>query len=251
MPIVRIETPEGVVIRRSIAGVGKRVAAAALDLAIFFILAVIALIVLGVFSLVDPTGSTSLLIGVLFGGVFLLLVGYLSIAPIAGRGRTLGKRWLKLRVVSADGFPATPTQHLLRSALWLVEFLVPPGGLLGIVSMTLSAQRQRLGDRVAGTIVLDEREEPLDREPFGGVAWSSWSGRTLALSPALAARFDAQEFELLRDFVVRRAAAMQVPEQLVAQMAERFAMKLGVVQTGEPQALLVELYLFLREMRRS
>jgi uncharacterized RDD family membrane protein YckC len=71
-------------------------------------------------------------------------------------GRTPGKRLTGLRVVSEDGRQLGWSASLLRNLMRMVDSL-PAGYLLGVVSMIASPRVQRLGDLVAGTIVIRER----------------------------------------------------------------------------------------------
>lgn len=70
-------------------------------------------------------------------------------------GQTLGKRRYGIRVVAADGGPAGPRAIAIRSVLRLVDSM-PVSYLSGLLSMvrTGPTRRQRIGDIVAGTIVV-------------------------------------------------------------------------------------------------
>jgi uncharacterized RDD family membrane protein YckC len=71
-------------------------------------------------------------------------------------GRTPGKRLTQLRVVTESGGMLDWRASLLRNLLRAVDTL-PAGYIVGVVSMTLSRRVQRLGDLVAGTLVIRER----------------------------------------------------------------------------------------------
>lgn len=73
------------------------------------------------------------------------------------RGRTPGKMFTRLRVVSVEGRVVGWRQSLLRNLLRMVDSL-PAGYLVGIVAMVASPRVQRLGDLVAGTVVIRERQ---------------------------------------------------------------------------------------------
>ena len=70
-------------------------------------------------------------------------------------GQTLGKRNSKVRVVDADGGAATPKAILIRNLLRPID-AIPIFYASGIISMALTGpdKRQRIGDRVAGTVVV-------------------------------------------------------------------------------------------------
>jgi uncharacterized RDD family membrane protein YckC len=90
--------------------------------------------------------------------VFLAYFGY----PIAfetawrGGGRTPGKALMGLRVVTVEGAPVRFRHAAIRAALGLVDFVVT-FGLGAVLASMLSRRNQRLGDMVAGTVVIRER----------------------------------------------------------------------------------------------
>ncbi|MEK6230069.1 MAG: RDD family protein, partial [Actinomycetota bacterium] len=76
---------------------------------------------------------------------------YYCFALESSGGQTLGKRVMKLRVVSADGSPATNTQIAKRTIVRIVEW-----NIIGLIVMVVSGERrQRLGDMLADTVVTD------------------------------------------------------------------------------------------------
>lgn len=94
-------------------------------------------------------------------GLLLLLfcaLGVPILLETLWHGRTLGKAAVGLRVVRDDGGPAPFTSIVIRELVGLV--LEKPGISLGIVGMTtmVSSERaKRLGDMLAGTLVVTER----------------------------------------------------------------------------------------------
>lgn len=80
---------------------------------------------------------------------------YWAVLPARRGGRTLGMRWLRLRVRALDGGEVSLAVMTLR---WL--FLAVDGLLLGVVggaAILLTDRAQRLGDVVGGTVVVHER----------------------------------------------------------------------------------------------
>jgi len=112
----------------------------------------------------DEDDGNVLLRGVaLTVGIWLMLdlfvtTTYFLIFETLFRGRTPGKRLTHLRVVSEGGSVLDWRQSLLRNLLRMVDSL-PAGYLVGVVAMLISPRVQRLGDLVAGTIVIRERED--------------------------------------------------------------------------------------------
>lgn len=76
------------------------------------------------------------------------------------RGQTPGKRILELRVVARDGAAASAGQIVLRNALRVVDFL-PFAYALAVAAIFASKQEQRLGDLVAGTLLVREDADGL------------------------------------------------------------------------------------------
>jgi uncharacterized RDD family membrane protein YckC len=140
-------TPEAVVLDLPIASAGLRVIARAIDLFISVIAAF--LILVGVSAIGNET--IAIIVEVITG--FVIVVGYPVLMEAFWGGRTLGKAMMKLRVVRADGAPIALTQATARGALGLVDVWFTLG-FLGLVSMVVSKRSQRLGDLVAGTLVL-------------------------------------------------------------------------------------------------
>jgi uncharacterized RDD family membrane protein YckC len=140
-------TPEAVVLDLPIASAGLRVIARAIDLFISVIAAF--LILVGVLAIDNET--IAIIVEVITG--FVIVVGYPVLMEAFWGGRTLGKAMMKLRVVRADGAPIALTQATARGALGLVDVWFTLG-FLGLVSMVVSKRSQRLGDLVAGTLVL-------------------------------------------------------------------------------------------------
>lgn len=88
--------------------------------------------------------------------MFLAVFGYPITFETVWRGRTPGKAWLGLRVVTVEGAPVTFRHAAIRAALGLVDFTFT-FGMAAVISSLVSKRHQRLGDFVAGTVVLRER----------------------------------------------------------------------------------------------
>jgi uncharacterized RDD family membrane protein YckC len=150
---VEVETPELVRFRYRIAGPVRRALAYLLDLLIrVAVLAVLAIIL----SLAGLSGSGSMK-GILLLASFVLEWGYYVLLETTGDGRTPGKRALALRVVKEGGFPIGFLDSVLRNLVRGADFL-PLGYALGLVVMAGDGRFRRLGDRVAGTLVIIDEE---------------------------------------------------------------------------------------------
>jgi len=244
-----VETPEGLTLRQEIAGAGSRCAAALVDVAIW---GLGLLTLLFFFQVVlQGVGNLALLVA---GGSLLSLVGYQVGFALLLDGQTPGKRLMRLQVLGEHGLPATPVQHLLRGLFWPFEALLPVPVPLGLVLMAATPRHQRLGDRVAGTLVV---REPLRRLPGEILSRQTWSGlpsHRLALVPAHAARFDGEDLHYLRELIgrvdVERTQRIRLLRRAAVHYAGRLDLELDpALDPKEARDLLAELYLYLREMR--
>ena len=152
---VTIQTPEGLDLELSLAGVGSRFTAALLDFLIqnaIVIAAVFAFVGIELFA-----GGVRGLGGGIFALVlFFVIFGYDVLFEVFASGRTPGKRATGIRVVQSGGEPVGFLTSAIRNALRLVDFL-PFMYTVGIVSILVTRRNQRLGDLAAGTLIVRER----------------------------------------------------------------------------------------------
>ncbi len=66
-------------------------------------------------------------------------------------GQTPGKRIMQIKVASIDGRPTSFLQFFLRWIFLIVDNLF----LIGLITMSLNDKNQRLGDIIAGTILIN------------------------------------------------------------------------------------------------
>lgn len=173
-------TPEGIPLRIQVAMTGDRILGFFADL--FLIgLATLALVLLLVFG-VGLTGGHSTAFVLL--AVFLLRNFYFMFFELRWRGRTPGKRWARTRVINANGGPLTAEAVFVRNVTRDLEVFFPlaalaepdmlvPGApwwarviatawLLVFLFMPLfNKSRMRVGDMIAGTLVVRDPEPRL------------------------------------------------------------------------------------------
>jgi uncharacterized RDD family membrane protein YckC len=88
----------------------------------------------------------------------LINFGYLIAMETLTRGRTVGMFALGLRVVRGDGGAIRLRQALMRGlAFWGVDFAIWTGFCGGLICAAVNQQLKRLGDLMAGTIVIRTR----------------------------------------------------------------------------------------------
>jgi uncharacterized RDD family membrane protein YckC len=144
-------TPEGVPLHLPAAGPVPRALAWAID----FVIRVAALLLLSIpLAVLGEFGQ-----GLYLALMFLLMWAY-TIVQEACWGRTLGKRMLSLRVVAQDGAPIGWMAAITRNLLRTVDML-PFGYALGLLSSLFDPHGRRLGDLVAGTVVIHDTTRPL------------------------------------------------------------------------------------------
>ena len=153
MSTAPVVTPEAVPLDLEPAGLGSRFLALIVDWAVQG--AVATALVLAVLAAASGDGAGPALALVLLL-LFLVLFGYPAVSETLWRGRTVGKLALGLRVVTVEGGPVRFRHAAIRAALGMVDFYITAGAG-AVMSVLFTVRNQRLGDLVAGTIVLRER----------------------------------------------------------------------------------------------
>ena len=190
-------TPEAVLLELDTAGVGTRAAAAAIDL----LLQGSALMVGFVALLRGARASETAAVTLGAVALFAAFVAYPWLCEWLLRGRTVGKIAMGLRVVTVEGAPVGFTHAAIRSMLGLIDFWLPPGGAAAMLLVLGTARHQRLGDLVAGTVVLAERRTA---ETTMRAVWftvpQGWDDYLRRLDTG---RVRPEQYRLLRAFVLR------------------------------------------------
>ncbi len=220
-----IETPERVPLHFALASIGNRFIACAIDHAIQMVSLIALAIMFAIISDGADLGSRltsapkwvrALLVVI----AFVVDDGYFVIFEWRWSGQTPGKRWLKLRAIREDGRPITFFESFVRNILRVVDIIVPPFYSVGLVSVFATRKDQRVGDIVAGTVVVREREA--EAPSFAEVFTSPIS------DPALRRSFKAvpftanvdllseQEMSVVESFLRRRWELKDYPRQWMA-----------------------------------
>lgn len=148
------QTPESVELAFTLAGVGNRTVALVVDYLLWSIVLIVSLIVFAFLynSLSGLPGVKNWLIALQILLFFVIYVGYFVFFETLWRGQTPGKRYAKIRVIREDGRNAGLPQAILRSLLRVVDELM----FIGLLLILFTKQEKRLGDWVAGTLVIQE-----------------------------------------------------------------------------------------------
>jgi uncharacterized RDD family membrane protein YckC len=250
-----IDTPEQVNLHFPIAGVGSRFIAILLDTLIQT--ATIALIYLLIYlrsawTAIDHTMSGSsetaqkwFLAAMIFAH-FLLFWGYYVLFETYWKGQTPGKRVMKIRVLKDSGRSITLFESMARNLIRIVDSL-PSFYLVGLITMLCNRRNKRLGDFVAGTIVIHEL---MDEQPVLSHASRTFTAPiaeaqpTRSWMPGAQEAWDANQSRLPADAIAKltpadlhtietffsRALDLPVPrrEELSGRLAKQMSEKMSV-----------------------
>jgi uncharacterized RDD family membrane protein YckC len=217
---LNIDTPEQVALEFSLATIGSRFLAVAIDTIIQIACAIALLLVVA--AGIWATGALGLaarpwVLAVLVIGGFVIYYGYFAVFETLWNGQTPGKRVIGLRVIHASGRPISAWEAILRNVVRLVDQM-PAIYAIGIVSVFVTERSQRLGDLAAGTVVVHERlaESLDDVAPQRRAARSAHGARRLA----------PEEISVIELFFSRRGqldgyARMRTAHQIARRVRER------------------------------
>jgi len=169
MSIIQIPTNFNIDIEFEIAEFHKRLLAYLIDLVILI------LYMLGMLYIM--VGSLQIeedYIGMLILVVMVPLLFYSLLTELWMNGQTIGKKILRIRVISLDGGEANLAQYLTRWFLRFYEWgfimffffygslslgfmILFIGGVASVIIISVNAKNQRLGDMAAGTVVVNTR----------------------------------------------------------------------------------------------
>ena len=232
-------TPEGVDLRLKVGSYAERFSALLIDFVILFGgLAVFSLLALGVFWASRATWGAEALGVVWLLGVFVLRNFYFLIFEAGPRAATPGKRAMGLRVAAADGGRLTADMVFARNAMREVEVVLPLtfflargegvdaalislGAIWSLVFVLFplfNRDRRRLGDLVAGTMVVKAPKTLLQPDLADTERTAS---RGVAFTPAQLDAYGIKELHVLEDVI--RAA----DRKSMAEVAARIRIKIG------------------------
>lgn len=183
---------------------------------------------------------------------FLVDWGYMVLLETVWSGQTVGKRAMGLRVIQDTGVRVGVYQSLLRNLVRPVDKL-PIFYLVGGTAALLSGSQQRLGDFLAGTIVVRERRLKIP------AALERPDGDTSLLADAdfreRVARLSADEEAVLFSAALRREElGMEARLNLFATLARRLESELGFTKpahlSDEKLVLLVSAALAARNAQK-
>ena len=241
-----IDTPEQVHLEFVLADIGSRFMAALLDWIIQLLLYV-ALFASAWFALrfspFEMFSQYPVWLAAIFVFIFYCIYwGYYAVFEIFWKGQTPGKRWAGIRVIKDSGRPINAFEAIARNLVRIVDYFPGMYGV-GVVTMLLNSKNRRLGDFVAGTLVVQEasaRESELffNTDTKTDFAFHQAAGLTL------------QEVELMETFLARRLdIPPDVRQQNAARISYRIATRLGIAREARPADNEDFLELMVKEFR--
>ena len=234
--------PEGVPLQLSIAAVATRAGAQIIDflLTTFAVLALV-IVLFQIGSLMDEAGGA--IASLLF---FLIRVPYHVALELAWNGQTLGKRMLKIKVVSHEGGPLTTHALVLRNVMKEAEiFLIPLlvisldsgtpltslaafAWMIGVLSIPLiDRYNRRLGDMIAGTHVVN-LPQPLILQDISVQSTGPSNQETVFVFQDYQLDFyGAHELQTLEALLRANNRETARSEQIVSTVVEKIRHKIG------------------------
>jgi len=244
-----IVTPEAIVLELETAGVASRVLAGLIDLLVQFGLLLAGLLLFAMVGAMVEITSDSAQQTVAAILVALVLLGYPVLLETIWRGRTIGKRALGLRAVTVEGTPITLRHATLRMMGGLVDRFAPPGGITGTLLVLGTRRHQRVGDLIAGTVVVRDPE----RTPLPQALWfpvpHAYEAYAATIDPT---RLTSDQYTLLRAFVLRaRELTNDARFSIAGHLADRTAVHLGHVRPPQVHPETFLLCVIARYQRRN
>ncbi|QBI52741.1 RDD family protein [Streptomonospora litoralis] len=232
-------TGDAVVLDLRPAGFATRMAGLLIDVAVQVVALVLAVLLT---SLVGSGLDAAATAAINLALIVLVVVGYPTAFETLTRGRSLGKLALGLRVVGTDGSPERFRQALGRALAAVVEIWTF-SGVVALLCSLLNRDGRRVGDFIAGTMVVHERAARRPDDSFAmppqlaewarGAELSQLSSETAGMARQYLMRFGELTEESRYSMGVRIADLVSAvvspppppgtapPEYLAAVLAER------------------------------
>ncbi|MBD0383662.1 RDD family protein [Paenibacillus sedimenti] len=251
-----IITPEQVQLQFHTAGLGSRALAHLLDTLILLIVnGILLLFVIGISRLYAGEWLPAVADYMIAISIILFVVlnlGYFVCTEAFMGGQTPGKRVIGLRVLQNNGQSATLLSIIIRNLFRLLDML-PTSYFLGAVVMLFSPRDKRIGDMVAGTIVVIEaRSERMNRRRRIEKALSKWKLALphMELEESKRQSITSDDWQLLQAWIERLPTMHNVRlQQLAVPISQHFARKLEHNLSGQPNpaAYLIAIYDRIRD----
>ena len=261
-----IDTPELVGIDIALAGIGSRCIAVIVDYLLQGAVLWIGIVLIA-FAAPDgghllPANNSSVAYkwGIAAGIAipFLLHWGYFTLFEAFWNGQTPGKRVMKLRVIQQSGRGLDLFESMGRNLLRFIDML-PLFYFVGTLCIFVSRRQQRLGDMVAGTLVVHSKPVETPFVPAGSRTFTAaaferpveeaTAPKSSGLQADAVSRLTREDLLVLDNFLARRLdLPMDVRAKLAGKLATRMASKMLLQREGtSDETFLESLALALRQ----
>lgn len=225
MDTIRITTTQNIDIDYEVAGVGERILGHIIDMALFVV------IMLAAVLLTPALGNISNVLAIVLVVVYaVLFVFYDLICEIAMNGQSVGKKIMKIKVISLNGARPSVGQYLLRWLFRIVDFTLT-SGICGTICVIVSDNKQRLGDMVAGTTLI----RTVPRTKMNNIVFIPEADNYQPIFPE-AAQLNDNDIELVSE-VINTYIKTRNPV-VVYNMAERIKSHIGVTPPADMNDML-------------
>lgn len=243
-----IDTPEQVHLEFALADIGSRFMAMFGDTVIQVVLFLVLVIIYEMAGVASPfdqfSGLRLWVTAALIFAAFVIYWGYFAAFEALWNGQTPGKRWAGIRVIKETGRPITPFEAIARNLMRAVDGF-PGIYAVGLITMLLNQRNRRLGDFVAGTIIVHDRKGEESQLFFN-------TAEKTEHNPYHAERLTSQEIALIETFLARR---LDIPPDVRRQngirIANLIATKLGIDPSARPADNENFLELVVRQFRNT
>ena len=250
---VKSRTPESVELEFILAGLGNRIYALIIDYLIWSSILILVLIVWA-FLIAQVAWLRSEPIRLWITAIQLLIlfgvyIGYFICFETLWRGQTPGKRYVKIRVIREDGRNVGIQQSILRSLLRPIDDIL----CLGFLFILFTAQEKRLGDLVAGTILIQEGQTVAKQKIEISPAATDVANRIIETGKVAALTPD--QFATIRKYLYRYpalapSARNNVSQKLAHQLLERIDL-VDAPPTIDPHLTIEAIYLAYQQQFRE
>ncbi|NGQ93847.1 RDD family protein [Brevibacillus sp. SYP-B805] len=254
---VSVVTPEQVRLQFQTAGLGSRAAAQLIDGVILLVVNITLLVLFRIvaFGAPDPLREAGgFALAVLIILFFLLNSAYYIVLEYWLGGQTLGKRWMGIRVIQENGQGITFLAALIRNLFRIIDNL-PAGYFLGALVCFFHPRDKRLGDMVAGTIVVQESgsagragKKRLEKE------LQRWNPQQLGIRLHVEekGRMDRKDWHMLAAFIERLPLLAderkrELGRRLATHLVEKGIIRDRELAAREPVRLLIAVYEEVKE----
>ncbi len=232
---VTLSTPESVELEFTLAGIGNRAYALMIDYLIWGAILIAVLFTWGILSTQIPEDIISEISPWIFAItlliIFFIYVGYFVFFETLWQGQTPGKRYVKIRVIQDSGKPIGIQQATLRALLRPIDDTL----FIGVLLIFFNGKEKRLGDLLAGTIVVQE-ERNITKDKFV-ISDQAQAVASQLLEESNIAALLPDDFAVIREYLKRRRemepiAKLELSRKLGKQLKDLINLEQMPLQVG-------------------